>query len=153
MPVPGVIRAAWGSSSHYDHRLHFSVQSPHGPPHEAKGRATLKGCQQSSGNYKSNFPGIVQTKARPQNGSWKDSLQVRRIVVLSIFPSLPPWWGLPRFKNVPSLPILVVRLFSIYLKPSLSMGKEALVQFFQSISTHRNKIKSTYMKRIQFRHH
>lgn len=67
VPVPPVIRAAGGTSSHSGPRLHFSVQSPHGPPHKAKGRATLKACQQSSGNYKSNFPGIV--KLRPRNVS------------------------------------------------------------------------------------
>lgn len=40
------------------------------------------------------------------------------------FPSLPPWWGLPSIKSVTSLPMLVVRLFSIYLNPSWNIGKK-----------------------------
>lgn len=90
---------------------------------KAKGRATLKTCQQSPGNYKSNFPGIVQTKQGHETFP-KRILSWLEGSAFGYCPSLPPWWGLPRANTVTSLPVWVARLFPIYLKPSFSIGKE-----------------------------
>lgn len=69
MPVPAAIRAAWGTNSHSDHRLQRSVQSPHGPPHQAKRQSDLESLPTESWKLQEQLSWNCSDKVGPRKVS------------------------------------------------------------------------------------